>query len=306
MAELPEKDFAPGRHRVLRDHLMSEIRRSGNPAPTPARASVRRNRLRPAFGAVAATAAVTFVLLTPSGQETGARPPVQTAATLLEDIALAAERDRTLGGIRDDQFLYVESELAYTLHEKGRKARLDPVHRREVWLSVDGLHTGLLREDNRLGEIPLEPDLPLTKSSMNYRTLQALPTDPEQMLRWLNRVSRGGKSHDQNVFVQVGEMMQENVVPPAQSAALYRAAARIPGVVVISDAVDAAGRPGVAVARVDDGERQELIFDKDTKQLLGERLVAVEDLPGGQKKGEVTGASAILERAVVDEPGRRP
>jgi hypothetical protein len=126
------------------------------------------------------------------------------------------------------------------------------------------------------------------------------------MLKWLHRVSGGGESEDQNTFVQVGDLLFETLMPPAQSAALYRAAARIPGVVVVPDAVDAAGRHGVAVARVNDGEREELIFDKETKQFLGERIVAVEDLPDGQKKGELTGSSAILERAVVDKPGQRP
>ncbi|MFE9680799.1 CU044_5270 family protein [Streptomyces sp. NPDC006285] len=311
MTELPEKDFAPGRHRLLKEHLMSEIRQS----EAPARASVRRQWLRTGFAttAVATAAAVTFVLLTPSGEgeKVNTRPPATqqpagSAATLLEDIALAAERDRLPEGIRDDQFVYVESEVSYTMYEAGKGARRDPVHRREIWLSVDGLHTGLLREDSRVGEVTLEPDLPFTESSKNYRALQKLPTDPEKMLRWLHRVSDGGKSHDQNVFVHVAELLIESLMPPAQSAALYRAAARIPGVAVIPDAVDAAGRHGVAVARVDSGERQELIFDKKTKQFLGERLVAVADLSGGQKRGEVTGTSAILQRAVVDKPGQRP
>jgi hypothetical protein len=75
---------------------------------------------------------------------------------------------------------------------------------------------------------------------------------------------------------------------------------------VIDDAVDAAGRHGVAVARIDDGERTELIFDKKTKEFLGEREVAVEDLPYGFKKGEVTGRTAILERTLVDKKGERP
>ncbi|MFJ1745457.1 hypothetical protein ACIOJD_04340 [Streptomyces sp. NPDC088116] len=81
--------------------------------------------------------------------------------------------------------------------------------------------------------------------------------------------------------MQIGDLSFEGLMPPARSAALYRAAAKIPGVVVIPDAVDAAGRHGVAVARANEGERQELIFDKETKQFLGGRIVAVEDLPDG-------------------------
>ncbi|MFE3830372.1 CU044_5270 family protein [Streptomyces sp. NPDC059092] len=304
MTELPEKCLPPGRHELLKEHLMTEIRQTG----TPARASVRKKRLRPALvaAAVAAAAAVTFVFLPPSGGGANAQPPAKEAVALLENIALAAEREKVPGDIRDDQFVYVESRVGYTAHGEGRTAKLDPLHKREVWLSVDGLHTGLVREGNGRGENALPPSLPLPESSANYRNLQTLPTDPDEMLKWLHRVSEGGESEDQNTFVKVGDLSFEVLMPSAQSAALYRAAAKIPGVVVIPDAVDAAGRHGVAVARVNNGERQELIFDKETKQFLGERSIAVEDLPDGQKKGELTGSSAIIERAVVDKPGQRP
>lgn len=304
MTELPERSFPPGRHELLKEHLMTEIRQT----EAPAQASAREKWLRPAFAAaaVATAAAVTFVFLPPSGGGTNAQPPTKEAVALLENVALAAERETVPGDIRDDQFVYVESRVRYTTHAEGRTAKLDPVHKREIWLSVDGRHTGLVREGNGKGENTLEPDLPLHEASANYRNLQTLPTDPDKMLKWLHRVSEGGESEDQNTFVQVGALSSEGLMPPAQSAALYRAAARIPGVVVIPDAVDAAGRHGVAVARANDGERQELIFDKETKQFLGERIVAVEDLPDGPKKGELTGAGAIIERAVVDKPGQRP
>ncbi|WP_033321461.1 CU044_5270 family protein [Streptomyces yerevanensis] len=304
MTELPEKSLPPGRHELLKEHLMTEIRQS----ETPEQASVRKKWLRPAFAAaaVATAAAVTFAFLPPSGGGASAQSPTKEAVALLEDIALAAEGEKVPGNIRDDQFVYVESRVAYTRHEDGKKAKLAPIHDREIWLSVDGLHTGLLRELDH--EETLKPEPP-DEAATNYRNLQTLPTDPDKMLKWLHRVSDGGdsgESADQNAFMQVGDLSFETLMPPAQSAALYRAAARIPGVVVIPDAVDAAGRHGVAVARVNDGERQELLFDKKTKQFLGERVVAVEDLPDGQKKGELTGSSAITERAVVDKPGQRP
>ncbi|MFJ2262499.1 CU044_5270 family protein [Streptomyces sp. NPDC087844] len=305
MTELPEKSLPPGRHELLKEHLMTEIRQT----EAPAQSSGRGKWMRPGFAAaaVATAAAVTFVLLPSSDGGASAQPPTKEAVALLEDIALAAERAKVPHGIRDDQFVYVESRVGYTTHEEGKKAKLDPLHKREVWLSVDGLHTGLLREPDYgfADEEALKPE-PLYEASTNYRNLETLPTDPDKMLKWLHRVSDGGESEDQNTFVQVGNLSFEGLMPPAQSAALYRAAARIPGVVVISDVVDAAGRHGVAVARVNDGERQELIFDKETKQFLGERVVAVQDLPDGQKKGELTGSSAVIERTVVDKPGQRP
>jgi hypothetical protein len=87
-------------------------------------------------------------------------------------------------------------------------------------------------------------------------------------------------------------------VPPDLAVALYQAAARIPGVTVVDDSMDALGRHGVAVARADNGGREEWIFDRDTLQFLGERDV----LPDGT----IGGSTAIVARAVVDQAGEVP
>ncbi|MGW7442564.1 hypothetical protein [Kitasatospora sp. NPDC054795] len=70
---------------------------------------------------------------------------------------------------------------------------------------------------------------------------------------------------------------------------------------------DAAGRPGVAIARRDGGGKVEFqwIFDRADYAFLGERTVAVAD-GATFKKGDVTGQMAVLVRAVVDQPGTRP
>lgn len=314
-SELPEKDLPPGRHRLLKEHLMTEIRQETRAEATRA----RRPWLRPALvaGAVAAVTAVTLVLAVPSGSgekapsravpSAGSSTP-QTAAALLEDIALAAEHATVPSGIRDDQFVYIKSKVAWTGQDGDGPAKLDPIHEREIWLSVDGKQQGMLHEPfARSKNLLLEPPTPGVLSNTDYRHLQTLPTDPDKMYDWLVKASGDGSSNkDEANFVLVGDLARESLMPPAQAAALYRAAARISGVFVIDDAVDAAGRHGVAVARIEDGERQELIFDKKTKEFLGERAVAVQDLPWGFKKGDVTARTAVLERTVVDERGERP
>jgi hypothetical protein len=311
MNQLPEKDLPPGRHRLLKEHLMTEIRQESR---------VRRAWVRPALvaGAVAAVTAVTLTFAVPNDGSGQSAPPAaspsagvsapQSAAALLEDIALAAEHATVPADIRDDQFVYIKSKVAWTGQDGDGPAKLDPIHEREVWLSVDGKEQGLLHEpfarhDNMLLEA-LTPGIP---SNTDYRHLQTLPTDPDKMYTWLNKASGdGSKNKDDANFVLVGDLARESLMPPAQAAALYRAAAKISGVFVIEDAVDAAGRHGIAVARVEDGERVELIFDKKTKEFLGEREVAVEDLPWGFKKGDVTARTAVLERTVVDKRGERP
>ncbi|MFF5075880.1 CU044_5270 family protein [Actinoplanes sp. NPDC000266] len=109
-----------------------------------------------------------------------------------------------------------------------------------------------------------------------------------------------GNGPDSEAFTTISDLLGESYPPAALYPALYRAAAKIPGVLVVDDAVDAAGRHGVALARVDEsGLRQELIFDKSDYTYLGTRMVRTTDDPEGIKAGTVTYSSAILSRALV-------
>lgn len=101
----------------------------------------------------------------------------------------------------------------------------------------------------------------------------------------------------------IGELLSESIIPPKVNATLYRAAAKIPGVVV-PDSVDAAGRHGVGVARVDaSGERDEWIFDKKSLTYLGERDYLARDTTNG-KAGMLVGTTAVLARGVADQTGQ--
>ncbi|GAA4988207.1 hypothetical protein GCM10023205_68920 [Yinghuangia aomiensis] len=93
--------------------------------------------------------------------------------------------------------------------------------------------------------------------------------------------------------------------PPQVSAALYQAAARIPGVTVVPSATDAAGREGVAVARSAQGRETQWIFDRATHTFLGERTVLVEASDTGPA-GTVLGSSAVLAKAAADRAGEAP
>ncbi|UBU15696.1 CU044_5270 family protein [Nonomuraea gerenzanensis] len=75
----------------------------------------------------------------------------------------------------------------------------------------------------------------------------------------------------------VGTLLRSAVSRPGLSAALYRVAAEIPGITLVPETVDAAGRAGIGVAIEHDGTRSELIFDHRTFGYLGEREVAIED-----------------------------
>lgn len=290
---------------------MTEIRREDQ---APARPRKQRGPwLRPAFAAaaVAAAAAVTFVLLPSSGGGAENRPPGKETVALLEDIALAAEHEKSYGPIRDDQFVYVDSTVSFSQSDGG-KVTVQPLHRLEMWMSVDGLHTGMGRETGR-GTWKLEPDVKPGQTgwevSAFYNHVKTLPTDADAMYDYLYKTAPkySGQERYQAMFVLVGDLLKESIVPPEQSAALFRAVARIPGVTVVENAEDAAGRHGVAIARKDpdNPSRDEWIFDRESYEFLGERSVATDDY-ADIEEGTVTSDTAVLRRAVVDKAGQRP
>ncbi|MFD8963884.1 CU044_5270 family protein [Streptomyces sp. NPDC059568] len=308
MSALPERDLPPGRHSVLKNHLLQEIqlhevRRDQAHSPRAATSAPGR-WLRPGLMAMA-TAAVVALALAVIGVTDG-QPASAQAAELLQNIASAAEQQDVPADIRDDQYVYIRSTVAATVHEGNGPGVLAPVHRREVWFSVDGSRPGLL-EENTPGNRrqPLGVEVPGNNHNTNYRHLQTLPTAPDAMLRWLRKTAGGGTSNNQKTFVLVGDLAGESLMPPAVSAALFRAAAMIPGVELTPNTTDALGRRGVAVTRTDDGIREELIFDVRTHAYLGEREVAVKTTKDFTE-GQTLSITAIQQRTVVDSPGQRP
>ncbi|MDO0935453.1 CU044_5270 family protein [Streptomyces sp. DG2A-72] len=292
LPELPERDLPPGRHRLLKEHLMTEIRREDQAARTRAR------WLLPALGAgaVATVAAVAFTV--PFGSSSA--PAVsKEAVAVLEGAARGAESGVPYGRIRDDQFVYIKSRVAYMRQVNGGPEKLDPVHTREIWNSVNGSTSGLLEEDiDNNQHVVLEG-----WQDMTYRDLAELPTDPDEMYDWLcatsaKKVDAEHPDQDEEAFVLFGDLVQESLMPPDVSAALYRAAARIPGVEVVRGVKDAVGREGVAITRQSGRVQVQMIFDEKTSVFLGEREL--------DDDGKVRGISAILDRAIVDKAGQRP
>jgi hypothetical protein len=108
---------------------------------------------------------------------------------------------------------------------------------------------------------------------------------------------QGQQPRPEEAFTTIGDLLREAITPPPVSAALYRAAALIPGVTVVADTTDAIGRHGVAVAMTSQGVRNEWIFSKQTFQYLGERDINIAD-------GTTNGIAAVLQRAFVNHSGQ--
>ncbi|MFW6690108.1 CU044_5270 family protein [Streptomyces sp. MAR4 CNX-425] len=319
MNQLPERDLPPGRHRLLKEHLMAEIRHSDEPA------RARRPWLRPVLvaGAAAAIVAVTLTFTPPSGGDSTAGPPASppaaqapdSAPQVLEQVALAAA-GQDAPEARDDEFTYVRSRKSFS----GFDAVCEPwqdgsLVTRELWKSVDGSRPGLVRDPSLAGDVDGGPIAPDADTGQTYRDLEALPTDPEEMLAWLYG-NKGGKGERPHYYAFKNAFIVADVLPPEVSAALYRAVADIPGVELVKDAEDAVGRHGTAVGFVDErgASRVEMVFDPETWLLLGTREVMIKDSADAQgrdctgtiKAGSVLWADAVMERGVVDAAGKRP
>ncbi|MFE7140353.1 CU044_5270 family protein [Streptomyces sp. NPDC057644] len=245
-----------------------------------------------------------------------ARGSTEGLAGAVADISGAAARAE-LPEPRPGQFLYVRSEVSWMVTWDGADGKnesyVEKLHPREVWMSPDG-GTGWLMEPYKAsidregitldGPGPSRPSL----NAPSFDYLRTLPTDPDLLLKKIYDETEGeGNSPDQRAFNTIGDLLREQVVPPKLAAGLYRAAARIPGVVLVDDSADAVGRHGVAIARADeaDGARTEWIFDRETYTYLGERTVQTRDVEG-VKEGTVRGHTAVTDRAVVDGIKQQP
>ncbi|HET7247564.1 MAG TPA: CU044_5270 family protein [Streptosporangiaceae bacterium] len=322
-ARAPVRVTVPERARVRSRGASARLARApgGSAASGSGRGGPRRPR-RAILTAAAATAALaiaaTAIAVTSLGSP--GRPVFDPGAVRLLARAAAAAARQPAPHVRDGQFMYIETRAAVTSdvpRELGVKPSPFPRHphlkliTERVWVPV-GKSCGpaYKRSASANGKTAIEtftgekcPGIGGLNDS-TYRLLQALPTNPHALLALIYRVERGhGPGPDQEAFVTIGDLLRTTIAPPKVAAALYRAAALIPGVTLIPHATDAVGRHGVAVGRIgpgiDGGIRDELIFSRDTLQLLGERTVIA-------RTGATTEATAIVARAFVDHRGQIP
>ncbi|MDX3631878.1 CU044_5270 family protein [Streptomyces europaeiscabiei] len=336
-----ERDLPAGRHQFHKEQMMARIhedlrtpsRTSATSPVAPVKRSnpfLRRTILLPAAAFALAGAVAGGLALTGGGAgghggttalATG--PALTTrigvadakgAPQLLERISLAAA-DTSEPTPRKGQYIYIASKVADTYiavdGDNKSEAVSTELHSRQVWKSLDG-RDGWLIEAGETSDkgITLQSDIP---DSSAYNALAELPTDPDALLQRIYRASDAVRDpevpRDQAAFVAIGDMLFESYPPAEVGAALYKAAAKIPGVVAVNDVVDATGRHGIAIARENPvaGERTEWIFDKKTLRFLGERSVVVKATADSPLKvGTVTHTRANTERAFVDAAKQLP
>jgi hypothetical protein len=316
-------DLPADRHRLLKDSFMqtiSEIQTETQPEvrPQPARRRWVRFAAPATAFAVAAVAitAVAWNHMTDEDAVRGTAAPIVAVdpgsasgvRALVDRLAVAAAGKPSVP-VGTGQFVYVKSKVAWLDFDTndpddgpqmaGRDPQhLEKIHDREIWLPAVRGSKGLIREyGDTIG---------LAGASPNSEYAD-LPTDPDALLRKIYADTKGqDEGPDTAAFGFIGDSLRETILPPKLLATLYRAAAKIPGVVLIQDSVDATGRHGVAVARTDGrGERTEWIFDPQTFDYLGERSYLVRATDTGPA-GMLTGTTAVLQRGVVNQAGQKP
>ncbi|MEV8390988.1 MULTISPECIES: CU044_5270 family protein [unclassified Streptomyces] len=277
----PCEELSAERKNLLKQRFLRQITREAAPEPSPVR-PVRPGRYRlAAFVAAPALLVVALATVTSlTGVFRGSAADHHEAVRLLDRIALVAA-ERPARTVRDEQYVYTKIKGSWPVSDEGTDVFI-----REDWIAVDGERNGLARQvyepgspslDSRRpdGMTVLDKDLTMT----TYRELEALPTDPDALLEKIEKDTEGqGPTPDQAVFEAIAEMLPQSTLRPELNAALYRATARIPGVVVRQGAIDAAGRYGIGLAFHTDGDDVVWVFDKDRLTYLGTNKVALLDV----------------------------
>ncbi|WP_430645322.1 CU044_5270 family protein [Agromyces sp. GXS1127] len=136
-----------------------------------------------------------------------------------------------------------------------------------------------------------------------FDDLDALPRDPYRLLNYIYRATLGaGPSPDTEALVYIADRLRIGNVPAELRAAMYEAAALIPGVEFVDDQATLDGRTGVAIGRVEDawGTRVEIIVDPTTGEFIGDREVLLRDqdgVPTGTALSWTTVTTTVVDSA---------
>jgi hypothetical protein len=305
----------------------SEPPRDGRPAPQPLAA--RRPRARTLLAAAAAAALVAGLSVTaadrlsahpgaPSGPTAASSAaPAATVTAVLDRIARAAAA-RPAVPVGPNQYFYVKGKVVGPKpHPTSSLAAAIPTsgpvegwiaqgqHKESLWV-FDGQSTPwkewlpsvtfggplLWTEAATVSSVASKDKL----LDPTYAYLQSLPTNPRQLLNLIEQQTSADTAPAGWAFLVIGQLVSTAILPPQTAAALYRAAALIPGVTVVPEATDAVGRHGIGVVLNSGGLREEWIFSKTTYQFIGARTTSADE----------TSVSAVLARGVANSPGGTP
>lgn len=225
-----------------------------------------------------------------------------TAAQVLENAAWTVEQEKWTDPA-PTQFMYVETQemrnpRAY--EQKAPNGALLPGKARyrkvQTWNRIDGQVQASMRNGK----------LDVLRQGQDNTYFAFVPwsqivklTTPEAIAAYLKHPEGG-------VLAAPDALAGQYVLPPEVKAAIFRYLARQPGMKVNPDTVNLDGHPAIGLGRVMEGYlSQELLFDKQTYTLIGERLIAVKDERGAGdgRKGDLYRQVIYRKMTIVDRPG---
>jgi hypothetical protein len=301
---------------------------AGTGVPPALRRAWPRPHARPVAVVLAATA-IALVLLAVN-LIVGRGGSVMPANAAMRVLLRAADAELSQPAPRGNQFIYTKAVIAGFI-----PAQSSPHHLRwvrvtadeQMWQSVSGSRVGAISFTNcHAGVLNRPVCQPLIRipagaghhAVNTYAGLSRLPQSPSALLGFLAKhagcpvlgdaFSRGNRASRADVIWDaIANILGDNmVVPPRLGHALFLAAARLPGVVLLRHVTDAAGRRGIAVARTPGGAlRTELIFAPGSYRFIGVNEVLVRPA-FGLRAGTVFAASALLGARVTDTAPKAP
>jgi len=171
--------------------------------------------------------------------------------------------------------------------------------REQVWKRIDAEVLGLVVD----GQLEIHrKGGPMSWGLIPYHDLVRLTT-PEAVLAWDKAPKDFG--------VTLDALLGQYVLPPDVEAAFFRALARSEGTGLNPDAVNIDGRPAVGLGYIEGGYLSvELLFDKETYALIGERVVAIADHTSvgddgtlHRRRGDVLRQVVYTKSIIVDNVG---
>ncbi|MFI6740453.1 CU044_5270 family protein [Nonomuraea sp. NPDC050451] len=286
------------------------LRAMSEPAPAPRRWRTPRPVWSMALAASLAVAVGVGVALT-RDDDRPAFTPVASVQELSERAARAAETDPYKTVPSPGKWLYVKESIAPLRAEPAPEVDRDRRITLELWNSVDGRQTAL---DDGKGRLAIHESGP----GVTAADLAEEPVTPERTLARIKAAvaatSEPGADQpaEQRIVETIAQVMSEQAVERKVRAALFRALPMVQGVSVRQDAVDAAGRHGIALVYTGPWERFELILSPEDYRFLGTygETVATRTYTAGQPREVKAGTPVVwtarLEAGIVDKPGERP
>lgn len=141
------------------------------------------------------------------------------------------------------------------------------------------------------------------ETSVDY---DALPREPRQLLDKIYELNgNSGQSRDGEALEWITSALRRGTAPADFRAALYRAAAEIPGVEIIDDQATLNGKAGIAIGRLEttSNVRYELIIDPETGQFIGEQQVTLDgyaSFPAGTTTSWTAVTTTVVSSAPTD------